>query len=90
MKGLEGKKRGAGVKGRLLRAGAAVCAAVCWLGLMGAAEPDEDAVRALLQRGVRGDRLLSCAVEALKKLTSNVSYQSTMEMLFFDLVNRED
>ena len=42
MKGLEGKKRGAGVKGRLLRAGAAVCAAVCWLGLMGAAEPDED------------------------------------------------
>lgn len=55
-----------------------------------AAEPDEDAVRALLQRGVRGDRLLSCAVEALKKLTSNVSYQSTMEMLFFDLVNRED
>ena len=55
-----------------------------------AAEPDEDAVRALLQRGVRGDRLLSCTVEALKKLTSNVSYQSTMEMLFFDLVNRED
>ena len=42
MKGLKGKKRGAGVKGRLLRAGAAVCAAVCWLGLMGAAEPDED------------------------------------------------
>jgi len=40
--------------------------------------------------GKRGARLLSAVIATRKKLNSNVSYQSAMEMMFFDTVNQED
>jgi len=44
----------------------------------------------LFRNGVSGAKLMENVVECAKKLKANVSFQSAMEMLFFDIVNQED
>lgn len=56
----------------------------------GAEEATDEDVKALLKVGVRGDRLMKAVVQCAKKLQVYVSYQSAMEMLFFDMVSQED
>ena len=40
--------------------------------------------------GKKGEKLISAVINARKKLNANVSYQSAMEMMFFDTVSQED
>ncbi len=56
----------------------------------GAKDNDDENVNALIKGGVRGENLLYSSVECARRLSSNVSYQSAMEMLFFDMARQEE
>ncbi len=60
------------------------------LAAAGAKTADDECVSALIKNGVRGDALLASSVECARRFGSNVSYQSAMEMLFFDMARQEE
>lgn len=42
------------------------------------------------RNGLRGERLLKAVIDCAQKLKANVAFQSSMEMLFFDIASQED
>ena len=50
---------------------------------------DEALIR-MDKNGVRGEELLKAVIECAQKLKANVAYQSSMEMLFFDIASQEE
>ena len=46
--------------------------------------------KAILSNGINGAKLMEAVVMCAKRLKANVSFQSAMEMLFFDIVSQED
>lgn len=51
---------------------------------------DDPVTEKLMKAGVRGELFMSAVIRCEQRFRSNVSYQASLEMLFFDILNQED